>query len=671
MQQNPPRTADLSAATPRQLLSKSLVSTAARGGLLLVGLLGIQISSHADALTTYNIVADYIDNTNSSGATSLVSANTCSVASVGAFAGSTRADIQISAWSSPSSGSTIFGGIQTSTGFQSVGSTGTLATTEAGYSRTITYGNPASTTVGIYTNTLPFGGSSNTSFKYRNYRVRFLNSGGGQVTSSYPSQLVYTNVANNGTYAALPSATDPTTNTTFTGFQGTATPVNPTSFPVAKVYLSLQQPNGSFWGGPSIGWSDKRINHEATRSVINSSSQQIRWTKIGNGFWPSGSNLPSGQYTLSTMARCNTQGGGGTSGPGLLNTIQFNVGATPTPTPAAPIVQMYAPQTAVDLSTGYTSPVDSTRVFTGNYVDYTGYTNINEAFILVRLNAEALATGKVGYGDALHFRYVRGTNRLYIVSTDGTSWLGGHLAASDNLLLNGGSAGFLRCLNTTTTPAFGGNNNILQINWAMEPFSGYTGAKYIRMGLISSTGAVVTINDARKDGRWNIAPASAFSSSPSASKKYNPSFNQASFIPGSSKTSPWLKSLLLTPSFAGEATLIDTATQSLVHTSEDLPVAFVTGGKFNSVTRQFELSFNAELDSEVASVLNRYSATIDGKTVTISTVTVEGTHATLTLAGTAKATKNVEVTFNALKSNDGDTIPNSSVLVDIPAANVK
>lgn len=285
---------------------------------LVIGLFSSAVSqnaAHADTIRKYHRVSDVIGNNSPRGAIFTGLPGLCSISSSSIYSGATAATIEFTAWdlNGRSNSTTLLRGTQ-STGSAQIATYSLGGASLSENQWTASFSNLSGlSSIGIYCYPNPFGGSSNVYVKNRNYRVRYTG-----VSFTSPTEVSYANIADGGTYASLPSVADVQTLVSDVGFRGYATP-DYSNRGITDVYLSLERnSDGLYWSGTA--WSHLRINHLANKKVINSSSKRVEWTKTGG--WPTGTNLPSGSYTLRTMA---TEGSS-SAPPGTQNTITFTIG---------------------------------------------------------------------------------------------------------------------------------------------------------------------------------------------------------------------------------------------------------------------------------------------------------------------------------------------------------
>lgn len=223
--------------------------------------------------------------------------------------------IEYTAWST-ASGSSLYDYKIDHTGTRSSYLFGGASATETQYTRSFGETPQGSTNLGFATNTNPFSATNNPYINKRNFRVTF-----SAVPPQSPTELIYSNVVDNGAYQSLPTAVDVNNNISGVGFRGFTTPYY-SGIGVQQVYMSLQQPNGLYWSGTA--WSHLRINHQASRRVVNGTTGRVEWSKVTG--WPTATaDLPEGKYTLRTMS---WEGYLGNPGSGTLNTISFYVDRT-------------------------------------------------------------------------------------------------------------------------------------------------------------------------------------------------------------------------------------------------------------------------------------------------------------------------------------------------------
>ncbi|RYF51407.1 MAG: hypothetical protein EOO38_03315 [Cytophagaceae bacterium] len=215
------------------------------------------------------------------------------------------------------------------------------------------------------------GTNSNGHINLRNFRVNYIG-----IAPNSPTELIYSNIVDNGAYPALPTTTDVNTNVSDIGFRGFATPYS-ASTGIDKIYLSLQrQSDGLYWSGSN--WSHLRVNLPATKKLVGPNGR-VEWSKIGG--LPTGTNLSQGKYTLRTMA---TEGFTGSSNPepGTLNTIQFTIDSI-APNPAA----LTSPSPNLSVS------VSSLPSLSGTASDNTGGSGVQNVYVLLTFEGPTVSGG--------------------------------------------------------------------------------------------------------------------------------------------------------------------------------------------------------------------------------------------------------------------------------------
>jgi hypothetical protein len=145
----------------------------------------------------------------------------------------------------------------------------------------------------------------------------------------------------------------------------------------------------------------------------------------------------------------------------------------------------------VSLSPGSgSSSSDTPRLFTCQYADPHGATDIAEARFLV--NTSNTVVG------GLYGRYWN--NLLYLRSDDGLSWIGGFAPGSDNVISN--RQGSLNC--KTTTVNRDPTKPILTITWSFTPVAGWAGDKYLYFYVRDAAGLADGPNGPNRMGEWTI-----------------------------------------------------------------------------------------------------------------------------------------------------------------------
>ncbi len=104
-------------------------------------------------------------------------------------------------------------------------------------------------------------------------------------------------------------------------------------------------------------------------------------------------------------------------------------------------------------SAGSSAP-DEWVTFTATYSDADGWTDLKEVQFLTSLSASQ--------ANAVCVRYVRSTNKLYLLNDAGSAWLGGVAPGSAKILQN--SRGQLDCAQTTVT----GAGTVLTVKWQIS-----------------------------------------------------------------------------------------------------------------------------------------------------------------------------------------------------------
>lgn len=123
---------------------------------------------------------------------------------------------------------------------------------------------------------------------------------------------------------------------------------------------------------------------------------------------------------------------------------------------------------------GLTNPnlisiVGSAQSEAATYTNSSGYTNINNAFILISDDGDFPSTGN----DAAWGYYDRVSNKLYLRNLANNAWTGGYAPGSNNTITVGNWS-----LNTLGTNITGSSGNNLVVNWQITPNSGAENKTY-------------------------------------------------------------------------------------------------------------------------------------------------------------------------------------------------
>ncbi len=137
-------------------------------------------------------------------------------------------------------------------------------------------------------------------------------------------------------------------------------------------------------------------------------------------------------------------------------------------------------------SSGISDP-NQAVAFTATYSDIDGWQNIKYAYLLINTSTSG-ANCFYGY-------YNQNTNKLYLRNDANTSWLGGFIPGSSNIIENTYSK--LDCSQTTIQ----GQDNTLTVNWNITFKSAFTGAKNSYLKVIDDANASTSWF---KKGGWTI-----------------------------------------------------------------------------------------------------------------------------------------------------------------------
>jgi len=149
------------------------------------------------------------------------------------------------------------------------------------------------------------------------------------------------------------------------------------------------------------------------------------------------------------------------------------------------------------ISPSYGSTAVNTPVtFTASYSDASGYAHLNTVRLLINKSLTSI--------NAVYVHYNQNSNKLYLLSDDGKTWLGGYVPGSANTIEN--SYGKLNCASTTVTSS--GSTITVKWNITFKPAFAATALK--NLYLYATDDASVNSGFAQKGTRLigtNTAPA--------------------------------------------------------------------------------------------------------------------------------------------------------------------